>query len=144
VDGLQRVPRSLAQLRDFKASVGRIAAAVVKEIADVVRLEDFNQPFILRPVFLQAFELVAAGAEGAGWRGQQTANGGRALLAGIDQVFAQRTDDTVAACIDFADLYTVLASSFDNAAGRGVDDGSDATGLGVEGVFSWHVVVYSW
>ena len=48
VDGLHRVAQLLGQLRDLEAGVGRVAAAVVEEVADVVRLEDFDQALVLR------------------------------------------------------------------------------------------------
>jgi len=37
-----------AELRDLEAGVGRVAAAVVEEVADVVRLEDLDQALVSR------------------------------------------------------------------------------------------------
>ena len=60
VYGLHGETQLFRQLGDLVAGVGGIPAAVVEKIADVVRLEDLDQPFILGPVFLQPLELVAA------------------------------------------------------------------------------------
>ena len=103
--------------------------------------EHLDQALILCPVFLQAFQLVAAGAEGTSRCGEQAANGGSALLAGIDQILAQCADNAVAPGVDFADLRAVLSGSFDKAAGAGVNNGGHSAGLGVEGVFRWHVLI---
>ena len=138
MDGLQRVAHRRTQLRDFEAGIGGVAAAVVKEIADIMGPEYLDQPLVFGPVLFQAFQFVAAGAEGAGGRGQQPANRGAALLAGVDQVFSQRTYDAVAPGVDLADPVLVFPGGFDDAAGGGIDDGGDATGLGVKGVFLRH------
>ena len=103
VDGLQGIAHGLAELRYLQAGVGRIAATVIEEVADVVGLENFYQALVLGPVLLQALQFVAAGAEGAGGGGEQAVNGGLALLAGVYQVLAQCTDDAVATGIDLAD-----------------------------------------
>jgi hypothetical protein len=49
----------------------------------------------------------------------------------IDDIFRQRTDDTLETGIDFADPAFVLARGLYDAAGGGVDNGRNATGLGV-------------
>jgi hypothetical protein len=69
-----------------------------------VRLEHLDKPFIFRPVFLQALELMAAGAKCARWRGEQAANRGGAFFTGINQVLSQRADNTVTAGEYLADL----------------------------------------
>jgi hypothetical protein len=43
--------------------IHRVVAAVVKEIADVVRPKHLHEPFVLRPVFFDPLELVSRGAE---------------------------------------------------------------------------------
>ena len=58
----------------------------------------------------------------------------RRLLAGVDQVFGERTDDAVATSIDLADAVAMATRSLDDCASRDVDDGGHAAGLGVEGV----------
>ena len=99
-------------------------------------LEDLDQPLILGSVFFQALQFVTAGAEGAGGGGQQFANVGRALFAGIDEIFLQGTDNPIAACVNLTDFGAVLAGGFNEATGGGVDDGGAATGVGVKGIFS--------
>src|SRR5471032_2974731 len=74
VDGLGHVHRDhriahlLAQLRHLEARVGGIVAAVVEEVADVVRPEDLDEALVLEAALLHALELVARGAEGAARR----------------------------------------------------------------------------
>src|SRR6187455_3420609 len=58
-----RITERAGNLRDLVRGVGRVVAAVIEEIADVVRLEYFDQPFVLGAIFLQALQLVAARAE---------------------------------------------------------------------------------
>ena len=85
-----------------------IVAAVVEEIADVVRAEYVDQPLVLGAILVDPRELVARRAEGAARRVAQRADGGRALLAGVDHVLGERADDAVAAGIYLADLVPCL------------------------------------
>jgi hypothetical protein len=139
VDGLDRVAHGFGQLGHLEAGVGRIAAAVVEEVADVVGLEDFDQALVFALVGFQALHLEAAGTEGAGGGGTQRGDVGVGFLAGVDQVFGQRADDAVAAGVDGADLVGMLAGGLDDAAGGGVDDGGDAAGLRIERILDGHV-----
>lgn len=45
--GLDRVAKRGGNLRNLQAGIGRIAATVVEEIADIVCLEYFNQALVL-------------------------------------------------------------------------------------------------
>ena len=71
VDGLRhadagdRVAERGADLRDLERGVHRIVAAVVEEVADVVRAEHLDQALVLGAVLLEALELEARRAEGA-------------------------------------------------------------------------------
>ena len=47
MDGLQRVAHGFAELRHFEAGVRRITAAIVEEVANVVRLENGDQALVL-------------------------------------------------------------------------------------------------
>src|SRR5210317_1827347 len=127
MDSLQRVAHGLAELRYLEACVGGVTTTVVEEVANIVRLEDLNEALILRPVLLQAFQLVAAGTECARWRGQEACNGAVTFLAGDNQVFMQRTDYAIAPGVDLADSVAMLAGRFNNATGARIDDGCDAT-----------------
>ena len=138
MDRLDRVAHGLRELGDLQTGIRGIAAAIVEKIADVVRLEDRYQAFVLRTAFVDALELVAAGSECPGGRVPQCRYGGRRFLAGIDQVFGQRPDDTVATRIDFADVVFALACSFDHAAGGSIDHGGDTAGLGIKRISLWH------
>ena len=62
-----------------------------------------------------------------------------ALLVRIDHVFGQGADDSVPPRVNFTDSIAILSGRFDDAAGRGIDDGGDAPGLGVKGIFLRHV-----
>ena len=66
-----------------------------------------------------------------------------AFLADVDQVFGQGADDAVVTGIQLADLVAVFTSGFDDATGTGVDDGGNATGLGVEGIVLGHGLLVS-
>ena len=63
MDGLNRVAHALGQLGNLQAGIGGITTAVVEEVTDVVRAEDFNQALVFGSIGFQAFELVAAGAD---------------------------------------------------------------------------------
>ena len=63
MDRLQRKPHLRTDLGYLLAGVSRVPAAVVEEVADIVRLENLDQSLVFRTIFIDAFELVAAGAE---------------------------------------------------------------------------------
>ena len=132
---LDRVTGCLGELRYLQAGIGRVTTAVVEEVTDVVCCEDLDEAVILTLVGLQALHLVAAGAEGAGWCLAQCGDGARRFLAGIDQVFFQGTDDSVAAGKDLANLVLVFARRLDNAAGGCIDYSGHTAGLCVERIF---------
>ena len=120
------VARLHAELRELQRRVHRIVAAVVEEVADVVRAEHLDQPLVLRAIALEVLELVARGAEGARGRMAQRADRRCALAAGVDEVLGQGADDAVTARVEAADAALVLAAGLDDAGGGRVDDGSDA------------------
>jgi len=64
----------------------------------------------------------------------QGANVRGAVLAGVDQVLGERTENAVAAGVELADPARVLADRLDDATGGRVDDGGDTAGLGIKGV----------
>jgi hypothetical protein len=116
VDGLgdaQALHREAHLPGDLGYLVGgihRVIAAVVKEVAYVVRPKHIDQAFVFRAV----------------------------LLAGIDHVLGERPDDAVAAGIDVGDLRAMFPGCLDDPTGRCVDHGGDAAGLGIKRVFSGH------
>ena len=144
VDGLrhvhrnQRIAHAFRELRHLETGIGRVVAAVVEKVADVVRAEDFDQPFVLGAILVEARELIAAGAERA--RGRVLESGDRAgrLASRVDQVLRQRADDAVAAGIKASDLRCVIAGGFDDCAGRRVEHGGHTAGLGIERVAFGH------
>ncbi len=138
MDRLDRIAQGLGQLADLGAGVGRVAAAVVKEVADVVGLEHFDQAFVLRAVLFQASELVAGRPERSGRGVAQCRDGGLVLGRGIDQFLGERADNAVAARIDRADGVAVLASGLDHTGGRCVDHSRHTAALGIEGVLLGH------
>ena len=111
-----------------------VVAAVVEEIADVVRAEYVNQALVLGAILVDSGQLVARGSEGAARRVAQGPDGGGALLAGVDHILGQGADDAVPAGVYLAYLVTVPARGFDQAAGRGIDDGGHSAGLCIERV----------
>src|SRR3569623_1563447 len=91
--------RGLGQRGDEVGSVGAIVLI---------------EPLGFGAVCVVAFLFVARRAEGTAWRvAQRTYRGGR-FLARVDQFFAQRTQDTVAACVDLADLIAVASRGLDH------------------------------
>ena len=66
--------------------------------------EHLDQAFILRPVLVDALELVAAGAESTARRVAKAGNIGIGFLAGVDQVLGQGTENAVAAGEELTDL----------------------------------------
>jgi hypothetical protein len=110
-------------LRDLQAGIGGVAAAVVKEVANVVCRENLYQAVVFALVGFQTFHLVAAGTKGSGWCVTQGGDGAGGFLAGIDQVFRECPDDAVTPCIDLADPVPVLARRFDYTAGGCIDHG---------------------
>ena len=78
------------QLGHLVRRVLGVAAAVVKEVANVVGGEHLDKPLVLGAVLLQGLQLVAAGAKGAARGVLQGRNGGRAFPARIDELFPQR------------------------------------------------------
>jgi hypothetical protein len=131
---LYRITESVGQLRNFQAGIGRVAAAVIKEVTDVVRLEHVDQALVLRRVVFEFFQLEARRAERTRGRVTQRADGGGGFLAGVDQVFCQSADDAVAAGVQLSDTIFVTAAGLDDTGCRRVDDSGDTAGLGVESV----------
>ncbi len=139
MDGRQGVAHRLRELGDLEAGIGAVAAAIVEEVADVVSLEHFDQAFVFGAVRLDRLELVATGAKSAPRCVAQRRDGLVALLIGIDQVFHERADDAVVPGIEMTDAVRVAAAGLDHATGAGVDDGGNATGLGVKGIMLGHI-----
>ena len=140
MNGLDRITQCIGQLRHLQAGVGRIAAAVIKEITDVMCLEYLDQAFIFTPVLLEAFQFVAAGAECAGGCMTQRSDRRNGVLAGINQVFGQGADNAVTASINFADFAFLLARGFNQTGGRCINDCGDPAGLGIKSIFCNHNV----
>ncbi len=138
VNGLQRVAHGLAELGNLQAGVRRVAATVIEEVANIMGAKHLDEAFVLGAVFLQAFQLVPTGAEGARGRAQQAANCRGCFLAGVYQILAQGADYAVAARVHFADLFAIFPCGFNNTTSRGIDDGGDAARLGIEGILYRH------
>ena len=118
-----------------------IIAAVVEEVTDVVGAEYLDQSFVLGAILLDAFELVAGGAESAARHVAQRGNRRGGFAASVDQVLCQSADDAVSSGVHIRNSVAVLASRLDNAAGGGIDDGGDAAGLGIKGIHGRHVAL---
>jgi hypothetical protein len=83
-------------LRHLPGGIHGVIAAVVEKIADVVRLEDLDQALVLRPMLLQTFQLVSAGTKGTTRRMTQAGYHFIGFETGVNQVFGQGADNTVA------------------------------------------------
>ena len=55
VNGLDGIAECVGQLRNLEAGIGGITPTVIKEIADVMCLEYFDQTLVFTPVLLQDF-----------------------------------------------------------------------------------------
>src|SRR4029078_2030678 len=98
----------------------------------VMRLKNFDQAVVLRPMLANRRELVAARPERGTGSVLERGDRGVGLEAGIDQVFGQGADDAVAPGIDLADLLRMPAGSLQDAASPHVDPRADPARLGVE------------
>ena len=118
-------------LVDFMGGVLGIIAADVKEIADVVRLEDLEQavhvPGGLFGLFLE-INFVTAGAQRGGRGVFEALDGPGLLLVDINQLLVEHAEDAVEAAVDFLDAF-VLARFLDDARHAGVDDRGGAARL---------------
>ena len=101
-------------------------------------LEHLDQAFVLPFVFFQTLELETAGPEAPGGSVAQCRDGFRRFLAGVYEFLGQRADDAVAAGKKLAYLVRVLAYRLYDAAGRGIDNGGNTTGLCIKRVFLAH------
>ena len=109
-------------LRDLKTGIRRVAAAVIEEVPNMVRLENLQEPVIRRAVVLKAWQLVARRAEGAPRGMWEPCDDGSRLLARVDQLFGQRAEDAIAARVDCADLLRMLARGLNDPGCTRVDD----------------------
>ncbi len=140
VDGLRhadrrdRVAQLPADLGHLVGRVHRVAAAVIEEIADVVGLEDLDEPLVLRAVLVDAPELVARRPEGAARRIPEPCDRAGALGARVDHVLGQRADDAIAPGVNLADTVPVFPRRLDHAASRGIDDRGHAARLRIKRV----------
>ncbi len=135
MDRLHRETHSARQLGDLVTGIGRVSAAVVEEIPDVVRPEDLDKAFVLRRALFETLELVASRTEGAPWCMAQRRDSVGRLARRVDHVLEERTEYAVTAGIDAPDPVRVLPGCFDDATGACVDDRGHAARLGVEGIF---------
>ena len=109
-----------------------------------MRLEHLDETLVLALIFLDALELVAAGAEGAAGGVPQGGDVRLALLARVDELLAEHADDAVLAGEHLADPVAVRTGRFDHPAGGGVDHRRHSARLGVEHVFSGHGLSLVW
>ena len=115
-------------LADLVAGVHRVVAAVVEEVADVILLEDLQNPLVVGVIHIRVRHLVPAGAQGRGGGVLQQFQLCRVLLAHIKQPVVQNALDAVLRAQDAGDA-GVLQCRGDDAVGTSVDDGSRAAGL---------------
>jgi hypothetical protein len=128
-------------LRNLQRGIGRVVAAVVEEVADVVRAADVDQPLVVRAVLLERLELEAAGTKGAARRVRERAD----VASRSKRVSISSSRSTP--MIPLRAAYTrpmrfrVLACGLDHGRGRRVDRRGDATGLGVKQVPCAHALL---
>ena len=133
--GLDRIAQALGQLGNLETSIRGVTAPVIKEVADIVGLEDLDEPFVLRAILLETLQLVPAGSERARGRVPKSRNGRWLFTTGVDQVLGQRSNNPVAPGQDFANPAPVFLCGFDHPTGRGIDHRGHPAGLRVEDIF---------
>src|SRR5262245_46966777 len=116
-----RIAEVSRDLGDLETGIRRVAAAIIEEVSNMVRLENLQQPVIRRAVVLKAWQLVARGAEGASRGMREPRNRGSRLLARVDQLFRQRAEDTMTARVDSVDLARILACRLNHPSRARVD-----------------------
>ena len=135
VDGLgnahadDRIAQFVADLGNLVGGIGGIAAAVIKEIADIVGRQYLDQAFVFDPVFLQALELVTTGSKSAAGRMLQRRDRLAAFRPGVDQLFPQGAQNAVFGGKYGAHAVWIGARGLDQAAGGGIDDRGHSAGL---------------
>ena len=100
-----------------------------------------DQPFILGATFIQALQLVAAGAEGAHRRRPQACDIGIEFQASIHQFLGQRADNAVAAGKNLADPLGMTTRFLNQSTRRRIDDGGHAPRLRIEGIPDRHCLL---
>src|SRR6516165_10030072 len=73
-----------AELRHLERGIHRVVAAVIEEVADVVRFEYRDQPLVLGAVLIDALELEPCRAEGPPGGVPERTDGRTALAADVD------------------------------------------------------------
>src|SRR6185437_10692805 len=61
------------------------------------------------------------------------------IQAGIDQIFGKCANNPVAACVNLANLFFMLARGFNDPSSGSIDNGGDPAGLSVKAVLCCHV-----
>ena len=132
------------ELRHLVGRVLGVTAAVVEEVADIVRGEDLDKPPVFPLVVLDGPELVTAGAERAARRVAQAGNRFVGLQAGVDEFLRKGANDAVPACKHLADSVGVLARRLDQAAGSCVDYRGYPARLRIKGIACAICFVLRW
>src|SRR3984957_19711276 len=91
-----RIAERLTDLRHLERGVHRVVAAVIEEIADVMRAENVNQPFVLGAVLIQALKFEARRPEGTRGGVLEAPDGRRTLAPHVDEILGQPPYDAVA------------------------------------------------
>ena len=130
-------------LADLVAGVHGVVAAVVEEIANVVLLEDLEDPLEVGIVGIGVGDLIAAGAQ-QGRRGVEHAG----QLFGVflvhdHEAIVQHAADAVVGAVDDGDVLA-LEGGLDDAVGAGVDDARGAAGLADNAVADKRFVGHKW
>ena len=127
-DDVAGVAHPLHVFADFVAGIHGVVSAVVKEVADVVFLEDFQDPFIVRVVHIRVSQLVPAGPQrGGGGKLEQLQLTG-VFLSHVVELVGQDPFDAMGGPQNPGDLGGGQCG-LNHALGAGVDDGRGPAGL---------------
>ena len=115
-------------LADFVAGIHGVVAAVVEEIADVVLLEDLQDPLVIGVVHIRVLHLIPTGTQSGGRGILQKLQLLGVLLTHVKETVVQHALDAMLRAQNPRDV-GVLQRGMDHAVRAGVDDGSGTAGL---------------
>lgn len=127
-DDIAVVALPLHELADLVAGVHAVVAAVVEEKADVVLLEDLEEPLVVGGILVVILELVSGRAERGRRSVLQKLQLIHIFLADVVELLLQNADDAVLRAVHRGDVL-LLQRLDENARRTAVDDGGRTPAL---------------
>ena len=108
--------------------ISAVESTVIEEVADIVFLENLQNPLVVGVVHLRILQLIANRAQGRGGGVVETCKLLRILLVDDIELVVENALDAVGRAVNGGDI-GAFQCRFKYATGAGVDDGSGASGL---------------